>query len=117
MQVTSILFLERMSPISFCVSSSSVTHAKPGLATRVAPHTDMNPVLLKPYSDTEAQVIIHGKIRAAMNARDYHHHKTVAMRAVLESYARLRNNYSAIVVEDAGSPRPKSTCAIGLSVS
>ena len=64
----------------------------------------MNPVLLKPSSDTEAQAIIHGKVRAAMNARDYHYCKTVAMRAVLESYARLRNDYSEIVVDGAGSP-------------
>ena len=33
-------------------------------AARVAPHTDMNPVLLKPSSDTSAQIIIHGKARA-----------------------------------------------------
>ncbi|MFZ6847157.1 cobyric acid synthase [Undibacterium sp. RuRC25W] len=67
-------------------------------------HTDMNPVLLKPSSDTGAQVIIHGKVRADMNARDYHQYKTVAMGAVLESYARLQRTYDAIIVEGAGSP-------------
>jgi adenosylcobyric acid synthase len=74
------------------------------IAAGVAPHTDMNPVLLKPSSDTGAQVVIHGKVRAAMNARDYHQYKTVAMGAVLESYARLREQYQVIVVEGAGSP-------------
>jgi hypothetical protein len=39
-------------------------------AARVAPHTDMNPVLLKPSSATAAQVIVHGRVRADMNARD-----------------------------------------------
>lgn len=74
------------------------------IAAGVAPHTDMNPVLLKPSSNIGAQVVIHGKVRAEMNARDYHQYKTVAMGAVLESYARLRQQYQAIVVEGAGSP-------------
>jgi adenosylcobyric acid synthase len=74
------------------------------IAAGVAPHTDMNPVLLKPSSDIGAQVIIHGKVRAEMNARDYHQYKTVAMGAVLESHARLTAQYDAVVVEGAGSP-------------
>ena len=74
------------------------------IAAGVAPHTDMNPVLLKPSSDTGAQVVIHGKVRAEMNARDYHQYKSVAMGAVLESYGRLREQYQAVVVEGAGSP-------------
>ncbi|MGJ7918876.1 cobyric acid synthase [Massilia sp. LXY-6] len=74
------------------------------IAAGVEPHTDFNPVLLKPSSDTGAQVIIHGRVRAEMNARDYHQYKTVAMAAVLESHARLRAQYEAIVVEGAGSP-------------
>jgi adenosylcobyric acid synthase len=74
------------------------------IAAGVAPHTDMNPVLLKPSSNIGAQVVIHGKVRAEMNARDYHQYKTVAMGAVLESYARLREQYGAVIVEGAGSP-------------
>jgi adenosylcobyric acid synthase len=74
------------------------------IAAGIEPHTDMNPVLLKPSSDTGAQVIIHGRVRAEMNARDYHQYKTVAMGAVLESHARLLAQYEAVVVEGAGSP-------------
>ncbi len=74
------------------------------LAAGLPAHTDMNPVLLKPSSDTGAQVIIHGKVRADMDARDYDQYKTIAMQAVLESYARLQNQYDAIIVEGAGSP-------------
>ena len=73
-------------------------------AARLQPHTDMNPVLLKPSSDTGAQVIIHGKVRADMHARDYHVYKTVAMEAVLASYRRLCDQYEVILVEGAGSP-------------
>ena len=73
-------------------------------AAGLEPHTDMNPVLLKPSSDTGAQVIIHGKVRADMNARDYHQYKTVAMQAVLESYRRLSEHHEVVMVEGAGSP-------------
>jgi len=73
-------------------------------AAGIAPHTDMNPILLKPSSDTGAQVIVHGKVRADMNARDYHRYKTSAMAAVLESYQRLRGQYEVVLVEGAGSP-------------
>jgi adenosylcobyric acid synthase len=73
-------------------------------AAGIEPHTDMNPVLLKPSSDVGAQVIIHGRVRAEMNARDYHQYKQVAMQAVLESHARLLERYQAIIVEGAGSP-------------
>ncbi len=74
------------------------------IAAGVAPHTDMNPVLLKPSSNIGAQVVIHGKVRAEMDARDYHQYKTVAMGAVLESYGRLRAQYENVMVEGAGSP-------------
>ncbi|MTV41696.1 cobyric acid synthase [Duganella radicis] len=74
------------------------------IAAGVPAHTDMNPILLKPSSDIGAQVIIHGKVRAEMNARDYHQYKTVAMQAVLESHERLLQRYDCVMVEGAGSP-------------
>ncbi|MFT5720276.1 MAG: adenosylcobyric acid synthase [Motiliproteus sp.] len=73
-------------------------------ACGLPPHSDMNPVLLKPNTDTGAQVIIQGKALAHMEAADYHHYKTVAMAAVLESHARLEQQYDWIIVEGAGSP-------------
>jgi adenosylcobyric acid synthase len=73
-------------------------------AAGLAPHTDMNPVLLKPSSDRAAQVIIHGKAVSNLDARGYHHYKPQAMIAVLESYERLRATYDAVLVEGAGSP-------------
>lgn len=73
-------------------------------ACYLAPHTDMNPVLLKPNSDTGAQVIIHGHAIANMEAGIYHDYKTVAMQAVLDSHDRLCEQYRAVVVEGAGSP-------------
>ena len=73
-------------------------------AAGIAPHSDMNPVLLKPSSDTGAQIIIHGKACLDMDARAYHEYKPRAMAAVLESYERLRSQYQCVLVEGAGSP-------------
>ncbi|WP_244244185.1 cobyric acid synthase [Marilutibacter alkalisoli] len=73
-------------------------------ACRLAPHTDFNPVLLKPSSDRGAQVILHGRAIGQMDAVDYHGYKRVAMDAVLASHARLVETYDAVVVEGAGSP-------------
>ena len=74
------------------------------IAAGLEPHTDMNPVLLKPSTDIGAQVIIHGRAVANLSARDYHNYKPRAMAAVLESYARLADAYEAVLVEGAGSP-------------
>ena len=73
-------------------------------AAGLAPHTDMNPVLLKPNSDTGSQVIIHGRAVTSMNAVAYHDYKTIAMQAVLASHARLSAAYPVVMVEGAGSP-------------
>ncbi len=73
-------------------------------ACGLEPHSDMNPVLLKPNSDMGAQVIIHGKAIANMKARAYYDYKAIAMQAVLESYVRLRAQYDVIIIEGAGSP-------------
>jgi adenosylcobyric acid synthase len=93
--------------------NSAVTHdggeigraqAVQAQAARLAPHTDMNPVLLKPNSDTGAQVIIHGRAIGNMEALEYHHYKSTARAAVLQSHARLSSQYRVVVVEGAGSP-------------
>ncbi|WP_460732452.1 cobyric acid synthase [Lysobacter tyrosinilyticus] len=73
-------------------------------ACGLAPHTDFNPVLLKPNTDTGAQVIVHGRAVGNMDAVGYHDYKRVAFDAVLQSHARLVQQYAALVVEGAGSP-------------
>ncbi|WP_407278930.1 cobyric acid synthase [Aromatoleum evansii] len=74
------------------------------LAAGVAPHTDFNPVLLKPSTDIGAQVVIHGKVAANLSARDYHAYKPTAMKAVMQSWDRLTSAYDCVLVEGAGSP-------------
>ena len=73
-------------------------------AAGVSAHTDFNPVLLKPNSDTGAQVIVHGHAVANMDAIGYHDYKRIAREAVLASHARLVAQYEAVIVEGAGSP-------------
>ncbi|MBI5443542.1 MAG: cobyric acid synthase [Deltaproteobacteria bacterium] len=73
-------------------------------AARVEPHTDMNPVLLKPTTDVGAQVILQGKVHGNMRALEYHEFKKVARAVVLESFHRLAAQFDVILVEGAGSP-------------
>ena len=73
-------------------------------AAGIQPHTDMNPVLLKPSSDTGAQIIIHGHAVGNMDARAYHRYKSTAREAVIESCQRLQQQYDVVLVEGAGSP-------------
>jgi adenosylcobyric acid synthase len=72
-------------------------------ACRIAPHTDMNPVLLKPNSDTGSQVIVQGHAVGNMAVKEYNNYKPQALRKVEESFRRLAENYQYLVIEGAGS--------------
>ncbi len=72
-------------------------------ACGVALHTDMNPVLLKPQSETGAQVIVQGKIIGNANAREYQAMKPGLMENVLKSFHRLLAEADLVLVEGAGS--------------
>jgi len=74
------------------------------LACRAAPTIDMNPVLIKPQSDTGAQVVVHGKVFGTLGAADYQHRKGELLAAVLQSWHRLRGQADIVIVEGAGSP-------------
>ncbi|MCC7321818.1 MAG: cobyric acid synthase [Rubellimicrobium sp.] len=74
------------------------------LAAGIAPTTDMNPVLLKPESETGAQVIVQGRRTATVRARDYAAMKPALMAPVLQSYRRLAGAHDLVIVEGAGSP-------------
>ena len=74
-------------------------------ACRAIASVDMNPVLLKPSTDTGAQVILLGKIWAQVTASDYHTHRVEQLfPAALEAYARLADRHDLILLEGAGSP-------------
>jgi adenosylcobyric acid synthase len=74
------------------------------LACGLQPMVDMNPVLLKPESETGSQVIVQGKRLATVRARDYAALKPSLMAPVLDSFARLKSQHDLVIVEGAGSP-------------
>ena len=74
------------------------------LACGVEPHSDMNPVLLKPQTDMGAQVIIRGQVLGNMQALDYHAYKETAREAVLAAWQDLSSRFDVIIAEGAGSP-------------
>jgi adenosylcobyric acid synthase len=73
-------------------------------AAGIAPTVDMNPVLLKPTTDTGCQVIVLGKVAGTISARDYYQYTPTLLKTVTEALERLRTAYDIIVIEGAGSP-------------
>ncbi|WP_070966449.1 cobyric acid synthase [Vibrio sonorensis] len=73
-------------------------------AARIEPTVHMNPILLKPNSDTGAQVIVQGKALTNMQANSYHDYKKLAMQYVMGSFEKLNKKYQYVIVEGAGSP-------------
>lgn len=74
------------------------------LACGVKPSIHMNPVLLKPQSETGSQVIVHGKMTGSAKGRDYQLLKPKLLDAVLESFDVLKDEADIVLVEGAGSP-------------
>ena len=72
-------------------------------AARIAPHVDMNPVLLKPTSDVGAQVVLLGRAQLNTDAQSYEQYKTLMREAAYAALQRLRRNYELIIIEGAGS--------------
>jgi adenosylcobyric acid synthase len=74
------------------------------IACRAAPHTDMNPVLLKPQADCTAQLVVGGRVRGTLGAGNFRAARAPLLAEVLASYRRLRAECELVVVEGAGSP-------------
>lgn len=73
-------------------------------AARLDPEVRMNPVLLKPCSDTGSQVIVLGRPVANMNVTRYHAYKEQAFAAARAAYDSLATEQQVMVLEGAGSP-------------
>ncbi len=73
-------------------------------ACGIAPLVDMNPVLLKPETETGAQVIVQGERLTTVKARDYAALKPTLLPRVLQSYRRISKDVDLVLVEGAGSP-------------
>lgn len=73
-------------------------------AAGVEPSVLMNPILLKPSSDTGSQVIVNGEVHGNMSAREYFSYKKNLVPDILKAYRQLEERYDIIVIEGAGSP-------------
>jgi adenosylcobyric acid synthase len=73
-------------------------------SAKIAPHVDMNPVLLKASGEMGCQVILDGTVHSSMTAKEYYKFKDTAWKTVQEGYARLSARYDLILIEGAGSP-------------
>lgn len=73
-------------------------------AAGIKPSVEMNPILLKPTSNTGSQVILNGKVHANMGASEYYKNKKKFIPYILEAYNKLCESYDVIVIEGAGSP-------------
>ncbi|MCA3565009.1 MAG: cobyric acid synthase [Methylocystis sp.] len=74
------------------------------MAARVPPSVHMNPVLLKPESETGAQVIVQGKRMGSLRAMDYGSRKAMLLPVVLDSFAKVSAGADIVLIEGAGSP-------------
>lgn len=72
-------------------------------AARIAPHVDMNPILLKPTSGLGSQVVLLGEVFANSTANEYHRQKNRLFSEACNALDRLRSNYEIVVMEGAGS--------------
>lgn len=73
-------------------------------AAGLKPSILMNPVLLKPNTDTGAQVIVRGKVLSDMDAREYHAHKPKLLNMVVDTFNELGEKHQHRIIEGAGSP-------------
>ena len=74
------------------------------LAARAEPHTDMNPVLLKPQADRTSQLIVHGRVRGTLGSANFIEGRRPLLPEVLASWERLSARCDVVVIEGAGSP-------------
>lgn len=73
-------------------------------AAGIDPTAAMNPVLLKPTTDTGSQVILHGKPLGTMQAREYFRFRHTLKEPIMKAYRELQRDYDVILIEGAGSP-------------
>ena len=89
-----------VTPDGFEIGRAQIAQAE---AARVVPTADMNPVLLKPNSDTGAQVVLQGKVCTTETAKGYFMDTTIWAEAARESLERLMQQHELVVIEGAGS--------------
>lgn len=83
------------------IAHAQITQAQ---ACGIEPVVEMNPILIKPTTNTKAQIILLGKPIGNMNAQEYHEYKPQLFKIVKDCLNNLMSQYEIIVIEGAGSP-------------
>ena len=78
--------------------------AAQAFAARIEPDVGMNPILLKPTSETDCQVVVMGRPLTDVSSAGYHDLKPKLFDTVLAALADLRSRFDVVVLEGAGSP-------------
>jgi adenosylcobyric acid synthase len=88
-----------------CVGGGEIGRAQVAQAQAccLEPEPDMNPILLKPNSDTGSQVVVNGNVWKSLPAREYYNEFPYLLGQVTAAYERLASKYDFIVMEGAGS--------------
>lgn len=73
-------------------------------AAGIAPHVDMNPLLLKPEGDSRSQIVLRGKPLSTWSAQRFYQERAQLKDVVLDSLNSLRERFDVVVIEGAGSP-------------
>ena len=79
-----------------------MAQAMQAIAARQSPHTDMNPVLLKPKGDCISQVVLNGRPYKDVHIAEYYKETPELLKIARESYHRLKSTCGEVVVEGAG---------------
>ena len=74
------------------------------LAAQVEPVVEMNPILLKPVSDLDSEVIVNGQSVGVMSAQEYIAYKPKLLEGIRDALSFLKANYDLVIIEGAGSP-------------
>lgn len=92
------------SAVSIEGTEISRAQAMQAQAAKTPAIADMNPILLKPSTDSKAQLIVNGSIKGSYSASQYHDMKMSLLDDCLASLERLRNQNDVVIIEGAGSP-------------
>lgn len=74
------------------------------IACGIEPNVQMNPILLKPHSESKSQVVVLGKVQDELDAKTYHNRKQRFWEIVKNSLDSLMATYDLVIIEGAGSP-------------
>lgn len=73
-------------------------------AAGIIPDVRMNPILMRPTSDARSQIIVNGRVRGNMSAREYYAFRPQLREEVQAAFSSLAKDHDLVVIEGAGSP-------------